>query len=280
LAAALARVPAVIATAQLFVNLPARYCGAVPQRFVTKIVNRYIAVSQHVAERLVETSRIPAEKITVVYNGVRLAAFNRPANPALRAVLTRGSIGRPIVLTAARLAEQKGHRYLLKAAALVPQAVFILAGDGPDRAELEAEAAKLGLQERILFLGYRDDVSDLLACCDLFVLPSLFEGLPLSILEAMAANKPVIATAIGGNDEAILHGETGLLVPPADPQALAAAIQTILSKPDFARTLSASGKARVYEQFSAEAMVRAVTQVYEQELVSGERALGCYERHA
>src|SRR5262249_44896941 len=151
---------------------------------------------------------------------------------ALRAALM-GSTDRPIVLTAARLAEQKGLCYLLKAAALLPQAMFVLAGEGPERAVLEAQAAELGLNKRVLFLGHRHDVPDLLACCDLFVLPSLFEGLPLSILEAMAAKKPVIASAVGGNNEVIVHGETGLLVRPADPAALASAIQAILSDPDL-----------------------------------------------
>jgi glycosyltransferase involved in cell wall biosynthesis len=164
------------------------------------------------------------------------------------------------------LAEQKGLCYLLKAAVLVPEAIFVLAGEGPGRASLEAQVRELGLNKRVLFLGYRQDVPDLLACCDLFVLPSLFEGLPLSILEAMAANKPVVASAVGGNDEAIVHGETGLLVPPANPTALAAAIQTVLSNSDLSRRLAAAGKARVHEHFSAEAMVRQVAHIYEEVL--------------
>jgi glycosyltransferase involved in cell wall biosynthesis len=126
------------------------------------------------------------------------------------------------------------------------------------------------VSDRVVFLGYRQDIPDLLASCDLFVLPSLFEGLPLSILEAMAAGKPVIASAIGGTDEAVLHGETGLLVPPADPTALAAAIHTVLSNPLLARRLAAAGKARVYRTFSAEAMVQRVTQTYEEILSSHE----------
>ena len=263
IAAALARIPAVVATAQLFVNLPLYRFTHAQHRFVSIIVDRYIAVSHEVAARLGQTFRIPARKINVVHNGVPVSSFNRPANAALRAALTR-STGRPIVLTTARLAEQKGHCYLLKAAALVPEAIFAIAGDGPERASLERQAREMGLNKRVLFLGYRQDVPDLLACCDVFVLPSLFEGLPLSILEAMAANKPVVASAIGGNDEVIVHGETGLLVPPADPTALAAAIQTVLSNSNLAQRMAAAGKARVHEQFSAEAMIRRVTDIYEE----------------
>ena len=273
IAAALARVPAVVATAQLFMNLPLRRFVYAQQRFVATVVDRYIAVSHEVAARLGQTFRIPATKIKVIHNGVPLPPYNRPANTALRAALT-GSTEKPIVLTAARLAGQKGLSYLLKAAALVPEAMFVLAGEGPERANLEAQAAELGLNKRVLFLGHRHDVPDLLACCDLFVLPSLFEGLPLSILEAMAANKPVVASAIDGNDEAILHGETGLLVPPADPVALAAAIQTVLSDPDFAGRLAAAGKTRVHEYFSAEAMIRQVTHTYEEILCTHEATHG------
>ena len=142
--------------------------------------------------------------------------------------------------------------------------MFVLAGTGPDRATLETLARALGVENRVLFLGYREDIPDLLANCDLFVLPSLYEGLPLSILEAMAAGKPVIASAIGGNNEVILHGENGLLVPKADPAALAAAIRAVLSDGALAGRLAEGGKSRVQRDFSVEAMVESVSQVYDE----------------
>jgi glycosyltransferase involved in cell wall biosynthesis len=185
-----------------------------------------------------------------------------------------GSTERPVVLTPARLNKQKGHSYLLEAVALVPEAVFVLAGDGPERANLERQARELGLDNRVLFLGYRQDIPDLLASCDLFVLPSLFEGFSLSILEAMAADKPVIASRIGGNAEAVVHGKTGILVPPASPTALAAAIRTVLSDQGLAQRLAAAGKARVYQKFSAAIMVQRVTQIYEEILSSPGRLEG------
>jgi glycosyltransferase involved in cell wall biosynthesis len=274
LAAVLARVPAVIATVQLFVELPLSCFIYAQQRLVATGVDRYLAVSHEVAARLRQTFRIPVRKVDVVHNGTSLAPLNRPANTALRTALA-GTTGRPIVLTPARLHKQKGHCYLLEAAARIPQALFVFAGDGPERESLEAQARQLGVSDRVVFLGYRQDIPDLLASCDLFVLPSLFEGLPLSILEAMAAGKPVVASAIGGTDEAILHGETGLLVPPADPAALAAAIQTVLSNPLLARRLAAAGKARVDREFSVGAMVQRVTQIYEEILSSREVPRGC-----
>jgi glycosyltransferase involved in cell wall biosynthesis len=273
IAATLARVPAVVATAQLFVELPLSRFMYAQQRLVASVIDRYIAVSHDVATRLRQTFRLPARKIDVVHNGIPLTPFNRPAKTGLRAQWL-GSREWPVVLTIARLHQQKGHCYLLEAAALVPEALFVLAGDGPERAKLEAQAHQLGLSNRVLFLGHRQDIPDLLASCDLFVLPSLFEGLPLSILEAMAANKPVVASAIGGNDEAIIHQETGLLVPPAKPAALAAAIRTVLSDSHCGQRLAAAGKARVYRQFSAETMVQRVTQIYEEILSSHERMHG------
>ena len=177
---------------------------------------------------------------------------------------------RPVVLTVARLDEQKGHRYLLEAAAQIPEAQFVLAGDGPLRTSLEAQARSLGVEERVKFLGYRSDIADLLADCDVFVLPSLYEGLPLSILEAMSAGKPVIATHIGGTDEAVIAGETGLLVPPANPTALAAAIRSVLTDRPLAQRLASAGRARVEQEFSATKMVQQVMDVYDELLAKRE----------
>jgi glycosyltransferase involved in cell wall biosynthesis len=265
IAAFLARVPAVIATVQLFVEVPLGCFIRLQQRLLSPAVNRYIAVSHDVAARLHQILHIPDRKIDIVHNAIPLGPLNRPINGTLRAALT-GPIERPIVLTSARLTLQKGHSYLLQAAALIPEALFVFAGDGPERVNLEAQAAEHGLSSRVRFLGYRQDIPDLLACCDLFVLPSLFEGLPLSILEAMAAGKPVIASAIGGNDEAIIDGETGLLVPQADPVALAQAIRTVLSDSALSRHLGEAGRTRVNREFSAETMVEHVVRIYNQQL--------------
>lgn len=272
-AAVLARIPAVIATAQLFGELPLSYFAYGQQRFLAAGVDRYIAVSHEVARRLHQVFNIPVRKINVVHNAIPLPTIDAPANTALRRTLRRGT-DRAIVLITARLDKQKGHHYLLRAASLIPEAVFVLVGDGPERASLEAQARALDLSDRVTFLGYRDDVCDLLTTCDLFVLPSLFEGLPLSVLEAMAAGKPVVATAIGGTDEAIAQGHTGLLVPPGDPVALAAAIRTVLSNPKLARRLAAAAKARVHEHFSADAMIQKVTNIYEEILFSHEAPNG------
>jgi glycosyltransferase involved in cell wall biosynthesis len=265
LAAALARVPAVVTTAQLFGG-PERCPPSLVQQIASMTVDRFFAVSDWVARGLRHVSKVPERKIRVVRNGIPLRDFDRPFDGRLRARLSGGS-RRPLVLTAARLDEQKGHKYLLEAAAKVPDAIFILAGVGRLRAELEGQARALKIDERVKFLGYRDDVADLLAVSDLFVLPSLFEGYPLSVMEAAAARKPIVATAVGGTDEAIQHGETGLLVPPADPAALAMAIRTLLADQALAARLAYAAQVRARE-FSAETMCKRTSEAYEEVLSS------------
>lgn len=269
-AAILARVPAVVATAHLFVALPYNRSERLQQRLIANGVHRYIAVSREVADRIHETFAIPRPKLTIVPNAVPHGLFDRPVHPQLRADLA-GPQRSPVVLTVARLDAQKGHSTLLEAAAQLPGVRFALAGEGERRATLEAQAAALGIADRVLFLGYRQDVPDLLASCDLFVLPSLYEGLPLSILEAMAATRPVIGMDVGGTDEAVIHGETGLLVPPSDPRALAAAIRRLLDDRDLACRLAQQGRERLRREFSCERMVERVTGIYN-EILRGRRA--------
>jgi glycosyltransferase involved in cell wall biosynthesis len=263
LAAALGRVPAVVATAHLLDDRPADWRERVSQRMVTACVDRYLAVSDGVARRLRARSGMPERKLRVIRNGVAVDRFRRPPDLRLRAELTGGR-EQPIVLTIARLDAQKGHVHLLAAAAEIPDALFLLAGDGAERPRLEAEARALGVADRVRFLGHRDDIPELLALCDLFVLPSLYEGLPLSVLEAMAAGRPVVATAVGGTDEAVLHGETGLLVAPGDASALRDAVRALLADPDRAARMGEAGGIRACREFSAGRMIAQVTGVYEE----------------
>jgi len=198
-----------------------------------------------------------------VHNGISLAPFERGARGRLREGLAQGS-DRPIVLTLARLAPQKGVEYLVEAAARVPDVLFVVAGDGPDREALERKAESCGVKERVLFLGHRQDVPELLESCDLFVLPSLYEGLPVSVLEAMASGRPVIATRIGGTDEAVEDDVNGLLVPPADPIALASAIRRLLADRSLAQRLSARARDRVRREFSSETVAAHTAAIYEE----------------
>jgi glycosyltransferase involved in cell wall biosynthesis len=193
-------------------------------------------------------------KTHVIELGIDLDRF-ASGRPALQHDL-------PIVGNVARLAEQKGQRYLLEAAAELPQARFAIVGEGELRADLECRADELGLTERVLFTGARDDVPDLLASFDVFAFPSLFEGLCLAVIEAQAAGVPVVATPVGGIRETVIDGETGLLVPPRDPQALAQAIRRLLDDRDLAAKLADEARRRVRERFSVERMVQRTLALY------------------
>ncbi len=270
LASAACRVPVVVATAHLYVELPKGLLFQIQPRLVSHAVHRYLAVSEATAQKLRSPLRVPDRKIQVVRNGISVNQYDRPADTLLLAQLSGGT-DRPIVLMAARLAAIKGHRYLIDAATAVPDAVFVLAGHGPERAALEKQAQALGVHQRIVFLGYRDDIADLLACCDVFVLPSLAEGLPISILEAMASGLPVIASDIEGNSEAVVHGDTGILVPPENPVALADAIRRILSDKPLRERMGHASKVRARKEFSAERMVQDITRVYNELIAIGKR---------
>jgi len=263
LAAWLARVPAIVATAQLYIDFWQERHGRLQQRLMTAALRRIIAVSHEVKARYAGDLRVPEHKLTVVPNGIPVPRVPGRADPALRARLVEG---RPdyVVLTPARFHEQKGHAYLLEAAVQVPDATFVLAGEGSLRAEMERRARELGVAGRCVFLGQRSDVPALLAAADLFVLPSLFEGLPLSVLEAMAAARPVIATAIGGTDEVVTDGVTGLLVPPRDPAALGSAIRRLRADSKLARRLAAAGRDRVEREFSSDVTARGAMRVYDE----------------
>ena len=270
MAAVLARVPAVVATIQLLPGFELDRPSLLQLRTLAAGVGRYIAVSHDIADQLVERLRWPPEKIEVVYNAVRLERFTPIEAATLRARLT-GNRERPVVLTCARLHQQKGHTFLLRAAAELPEAVFALAGDGPERATLEAQAAALALGDRVVFLGHRTDIPTLLAACDVFALPSLYEGSSLAVLEAMAAGRAVVSSAIGGTDELVRDGDSGLLVPPGDADALAAALRRLLADDQLRAALARRARARVERDFTPDVMSQRVTSIYERLLADGSR---------
>jgi glycosyltransferase involved in cell wall biosynthesis len=218
--------------------------------------------------RVLRTALNSEGKVQVIHNGVSLDRLTPPTSELPEGVWVKSD--QPLVLTVARLHPQKGLTYLLSAATCVPGAMFLVAGDGPERGALEAESRRLGLAERVRFLGHREDVPALLRSCDIFVLPSLFEGLPVAVLEAMGAGKPVVATAISGTDEAVVHGETGFLVAAGDPVGLAEAIRRLLADPSLALRFGMAGRARVERQFSSETMADRVSEMYGQ-LLAGRK---------
>jgi glycosyltransferase involved in cell wall biosynthesis len=194
-----------------------------------------------------------ADRTVVIYNGVPLDVPRRGAHT-----------GPATLLSVGRLRAPKDFVTLVRAmAALEPGAARLrIAGDGPDRPALEAEIDRLGLTERVELLGTRDDVPELLAGSDVFVLASDSEGLPMSVLEAMAAGLPVVASAVGGIPELVRDGETGTLVRPGDSAVLARAIERIVSDPVLRDRLGEAGRHRVEQEFSLERFEREHLELY------------------
>lgn len=237
------------------------------ERLTSPLADRIVAVSQAIARDLVERYRIAAARTVVVHNGIDAWAF-RPARDRARVhAELRVPSGARVVVMAGRMTPQKGWDVLLEAAArLAPlrdDIFWLLVGDGPLRRALMRRAGELGV--RACFVGARADMADLLGGADVVVLASRSEGLPFTLLEAMALGKPVVATRVGGVPEVVEEGRTGRLVPPEDPAALATAVAGVLDAPD-ATAMGARGRARVETAFTLDAMVRGLERVYAAEL--------------
>ncbi len=247
-------------------NQPGRLRSVAWNRLATALSDCIVSVSEATAEAARCVEHVPAHKLRVIRNGIDLAAF-----PA-RAHFT-GPERRPAIHVA-RLQQIKDQPTLLRAVRLVvdaePAFQLMIVGDGPARAELRALSKHLELDGHVQFLGERDDVSDLLASASLFVLSSLSEGLPVSLLEAMATGLPAVATDVGGNREIVVPGETGLLVPAESPPALADAMRTLWADPDRARRLGAAGRQRVEQEFDMRQVAARYEGLY-QELLQGKR---------
>ncbi len=266
-AAVLARIPAVVATQQLVPGFPVDHSNRLQLRLLSRQIDRYIAVSHDIAQTLVSRFGYPPSRVEVVHNSVALERFARPRDGALRAVLTGGH-ERPIVLTCARLDEQKGIDVLLRAVPSLPEAQFVLAGEGPERERLERLAAELGIADRVSFLGARGDVPELLAACDVVALPSRYEGASLAVLEAMAAGRPLLTSAIPGTVELVSDGDTALLAPPGDVAALAAGLRRLLDDPQLREALGRRARERAAAEFSTTVMGERVAAIYSQILTS------------
>lgn len=226
-----------------------------------RLASRIVAVSESTRRALAEQG-YPQGLIEVVPNGIRLDGDHaRPADLGL-------PDGVPVVGEIARLCEVKGQRELIAALPRLPGVQALLVGEdleagGAFRRRLEEQADELGVRDRVVFAGYRP-ADEVFPALDVFVLPSWTEGMPITVLEAMAHGKPVVATPVGGTAEVVVHGETGLLVPPRDPERLAEAIGRILADPELGRRFGEAGRARVEQRFSADVMARRVLAIYDE----------------
>ena len=271
LAARLAGVPVILHTAHGFAfheGSPAatRFCYSALERIASHWCDRIVSVSEFHRDWAIQLGICSPRKIIAIPNGVSEAPRNHQVEVAELRTQLGARPGDLLILTIARLASDKGLEYLIEAAALLPptgrSTHIVIAGDGPVRERLQRLVVTLGLTERVTFIGFREDVGDLLAACDLVILPSYREGLSISLLEAMAAAKPIIATSIGSQREVGSHGEMACLVPPADSLALARAITQLTGHPELMARLSANARA-VYDSFYTEnRMLRTYWKLY------------------
>jgi glycosyltransferase involved in cell wall biosynthesis len=236
-------------------------------RLVGRCVTGYIAVSEANGRYLAEEKRLPRRKIHVIHNGSDLARFHgwRPASSQLKARLGFAA-DVPVLLVAGRLEPQKGHSILLQALPKVraefPKVRAIFAGEGSLQQELQQQARGLGLGECIRFVGFQSNIEDWFSMADITVLPSFYEGLPLVAIESLAAGTPLVASAVDGTPEIVVHERTGLTVPPGDPGALAQAICLLLANPERRKQYGEAGRRWVLENFTQEEQIRKTQELY------------------
>jgi glycosyltransferase involved in cell wall biosynthesis len=266
--AAAARMAGVkVIAAQRHLKLSDRRVHAWGTRMIHSMAHRILVNSEAIRDLIIEQGSAPPSKIAVIRNGVLESRASRSDSRNLLC----GELGLDpnvrLIGMVARLQPVKGHRFFIEAATTVlrerTDVHFLLVGDGPLRAEIENQAGDLGIADRIHLLGDRTDVTDLVSAFDLLVLASLHEGLPNSVMEAMAAGVPVVATAVGGTKELIVDGETGYLVPPADTGALADRIMFALRDKGCSEIIS-TARRRILSSFGIDRMVDSVEQLYDE----------------
>ena len=278
IAGKIANVPIIISSVAMLVegydvNIFRKVLYILMDRWSERCVDKFIVLSEVLRHTLIERHGIEPEKIVKIYNGIEIDEY-KPNNE--RGIRIEDSGLRkefgfrndvPVIGTIGRLVWQKGFEYLIKAIPKIvkdlPEAKFLIVGEGPLREKLEELGKRLKVKDNIIFTGFRSDIKEILASIDVLVMPSLLEGLPMVLLEGMAMAKPIVATNIDGISEVLENGKTGLLVPPKDTDTLAEAIIEILNNKTKASHLGQNARKIVEEKFSVEKMVEQIEWVYE-----------------
>jgi len=240
-----------------------RYLLALAERLAAKVTRKIICVSEHDKNLALRFRVAPEQKLIVIHNGMEPTLYINADGSKVRSEL--GLKEDEILITmVARFVPQKDHNTLLQALSLLPGGEFkaALVGGGERETFFRKKAGELGLRDKVIFLGERRDVPQILAASDIFVLSSNWEGLPRSIIEAMMAGLPVVATRVGGVPELVEDGVTGFLVPPRDPDALAAALQKLLNDPELRRRMGEAGREKALKEFTLDRMLRETERVY------------------
>ncbi len=235
-----------------------------------------IALAETHKDYLISKKRIPARKIDVAYNGVDLRQFSAPVDRDTARAALQIPPGAQVVGIVAGLRRWKAHDMFLRAAAKVlaqmPDTFFILAGDGPERGRLEEMAQHLGIQHRVRFLGVVQNVPALLPAFDLSALSSIHEALPITLLEAMAAQRPIVATDVGSVAEIVEDGVNGFLAPSGDADRFAAGMMRLLNDPELARRFGIAGRKKVEQNFTVQRMVARYETLFTEWVDAGRRS--------
>ena len=254
-------------------------------RLASKFADKIIVISDHLKRFFDETEGLDRAKMTRIHYGLDAAWVEDQSSRTTRPISVQEELGvppdTPLVGIIARLNPQKGHTYLLAAFAEVveslPEARLLIVGDGNLRGDLERQTRELRITRRVTFTGWRDDIRRTMADLDLLILPSLWEGFGLVLLEAMMMGKPVVASRVSAIPEIVVDGVTGLLVPPRDQEALAKAIIALLQDKERAEAMGQAGRERVERYFTVARMVQQTETLYE-ELVREKMGLEWVER--
>lgn len=241
-------------------------------KFLVRITDKIVTVS-HYLERIARENSIDVNKFQTIYAGILLNNFHFKNNQEKKLIIDNQEIERPIICMVTRFTPEKGCQYFIEAAKIVTRRIskanFLIIGGaltsrekGMER-ELKNLIKKIKVSNQVLFIGFHADVMKILSGVDILVLPSLSEGFGLVILEAMATKRPVVASNVGGILEVVVDGETGFLVPPKNPEAIAEKVIFLLKNPQIAKKMGEKGYLRVKENFTQERMVREYEKLYQ-----------------
>ena len=258
-----ARVPVVVAHEHMWAYGGNRIRPLLDRDLIARFSDAFIAVSEEGRRRMIAVERIDPDRITLIPNGI--AGFEPGDGTRVRRELGIGT-GDPVIGSVGHLRPEKAFEVLVEAAARLGEGglrpAVLIAGEGPERERLEGLIAARGLGGSVRLLGARSDVPDLLAALDVAVCCSEFEGGPLSVMEYMEAGLPVVASDVGGLPELVVDGESGVLVPPRDPEALAAALAGLLGDPGARRRMGQEGRRLRRERWSLEAWTARIEDLY------------------
>ena len=273
LAAWPAKVPCIVASVHNVYTRDRKLHRRIINKFLSGFTDKVVAVSETVKRDILKYDGLTDDKVTVIYNGIDTQRFFDTSRNSMRANLGIPPEA-PVIGTVGRLTIQKGQKYLLDAVAMLKekfsQTVLLIIGDGPMRDELGSRIKALGIDKNAILLGTRRDIPQLLSAMDVFVLPSLWEGLGTALIEAMAAGKAVIATDIAPFREIINSEKVGILVPVEDSKAMASSIELLFNNKSLAETFGGSAKERVFSHFTMDITVNRYVSLFEN-ILRGER---------